>query len=33
LVLLVLQREVVGREERYLERTFGKEYLNYKRRV
>jgi protein-S-isoprenylcysteine O-methyltransferase Ste14 len=33
LVLLVIQREVIGREERYLERTFGEEYLNYKRRV
>jgi protein-S-isoprenylcysteine O-methyltransferase Ste14 len=33
LVLLVIQREVIGREERYLERTFGEEYLDYKRRV
>ena len=30
LVLLVIQREVIGREERYLERTFGEEYLDYK---
>lgn len=33
LVLYVIQREVIGREERYLERTFGEEYLEYKRRV
>src|SRR5215211_4919357 len=33
LVLYVIQREVIEREERYLERTFGEEYLNYKRRV
>jgi protein-S-isoprenylcysteine O-methyltransferase Ste14 len=33
LVLMVIQREVIGREERYLERTFGKEYLDYKARV
>jgi protein-S-isoprenylcysteine O-methyltransferase Ste14 len=33
LVALVIQREVIGREERYLERTFGEEYLDYKRRV
>jgi protein-S-isoprenylcysteine O-methyltransferase Ste14 len=33
LVLFVIQREVIEREERYLERTFGEEYLNYKRRV
>jgi protein-S-isoprenylcysteine O-methyltransferase Ste14 len=32
-VLLVIQREVIGREERYLERTFGEEYLNYKTSV
>jgi protein-S-isoprenylcysteine O-methyltransferase Ste14 len=24
---------VIGREERYLERTFGEEYLAYKQRV
>ena len=29
----VVQREVIGREERYLERTFGEEYLTYKRKV
>jgi|SRR5829696_2795761 len=33
LVVVVMQREVIGREERYLERTFGEEYLTYKRRV
>ena len=33
LMVLVIQREVIGREERYLERTFGEEYLDYKRRV
>jgi protein-S-isoprenylcysteine O-methyltransferase Ste14 len=33
LVLLVIQREVIGREERYLERTFGEEYRDYKARV
>src|ERR671932_245438 len=33
LLVLVTQREVIGREERYLERTFGEEYLDYKRRV
>jgi|SRR5918998_3226863 protein-S-isoprenylcysteine O-methyltransferase Ste14 len=33
LVLKVIQREVIGREERYLERTFGEEYLAYKARV
>jgi protein-S-isoprenylcysteine O-methyltransferase Ste14 len=33
LVLYVIQREVIGREERYLERTFGEEYLNYKERA
>ena len=32
-VVYVIQREVIGREERYLERTFGEEYLAYKRRV
>lgn len=32
-VLYVIQREVIEREERYLERTFGEEYLAYKRRV
>ena len=33
LVLVVIQREVIGREERYLERTFGEQYLDYKGRV
>jgi protein-S-isoprenylcysteine O-methyltransferase Ste14 len=32
-VVYVIQREVIGREERYLERTFGEEYLAYKARV
>lgn len=32
-VLLVIHREVIGREERYLERTFGEEYLYYKGQV
>ena len=33
LVLYVIQREVIEREERYMERTFGEKYLAYKRRV
>ncbi len=33
LAMYVIQREVIEREERYLERTFGEEYLAYKRRV
>jgi protein-S-isoprenylcysteine O-methyltransferase Ste14 len=33
LLLLVTQRELIEREERYLERTFGEEYLAYKLRV
>src|SRR5215218_6526839 len=33
LLLLVTQCELIEREERYLERTFGEEYLPYKRRV
>ena len=33
LLVLVTQRELIEREERYLERTFGEEYLDYKRRV
>jgi protein-S-isoprenylcysteine O-methyltransferase Ste14 len=33
LVVYVIQREVIEREERYLERTFGEENLNYKTRV
>ena len=30
LVVVVMQREVIGREEGYLERTFGEGYLTYK---
>jgi protein-S-isoprenylcysteine O-methyltransferase Ste14 len=33
LVVYVVQREVIGREERYLERAFGEEYRDYKTRV
>ena len=33
LVVVVMQHEVIGREERYLERTFGEEYLTYKGKV
>src|SRR5215211_4424978 len=33
LVVMVIQREVIGREERYLERAFGEEYLAYKGKV
>jgi protein-S-isoprenylcysteine O-methyltransferase Ste14 len=33
LVVWVIEREVIEREERYLERAFGEEYLTYKRRV
>jgi protein-S-isoprenylcysteine O-methyltransferase Ste14 len=33
LLLVMTQRELIEREERYLERTFGEEYLAYKRRV
>ena len=33
LVVYVIQREVIGREERYLERTFGPEYRAYKAQV
>jgi protein-S-isoprenylcysteine O-methyltransferase Ste14 len=33
LVVVVIQREQIEREERYLERTFGEEYLAYKERV
>ena len=32
-LVLLMQRGVVEREERYLERKFGEEYLHYKRRV
>ena len=32
-VVSIIQREVIGCEERYLERAFGAEYLAYKRRV
>ena len=32
-VLLVIQRGVIEREERYLERKFGEEYLRYKDQV
>jgi protein-S-isoprenylcysteine O-methyltransferase Ste14 len=31
--LVVVQRGVIEREERYLERKFGEEYLRYKERV
>jgi len=31
--LLVIQRGVIEREERYLERKFGEEYSSYKTRV
>jgi len=32
-VLLAIDRLVIAREERYLERKFGQEYVEYKRRV
>jgi protein-S-isoprenylcysteine O-methyltransferase Ste14 len=32
-VLVIIQHEVIGREERYLERTLGEEYLQYRTRV
>ena len=32
-VLLIIDRMVIAREERYLERKFGQEYLDYKGRV
>lgn len=33
LVLLILNRGVIDREERYLERKFGRQYVEYKARV
>jgi len=33
LLVVVTQRELIEREERYLERTFGEGYLAYKRKV
>jgi protein-S-isoprenylcysteine O-methyltransferase Ste14 len=33
LVLAIVDRGVIAREERYLERKFGQEYLDFKRRV
>jgi len=33
IVLFVVNREVIEREERYLERKFGEQYMKYKRRV
>lgn len=33
IVLTIMRRGVIEREERYLERKFGDEYLQYKRRV
>ncbi|MGQ0550910.1 MAG: methyltransferase family protein [Armatimonadota bacterium] len=33
ILLIVMQRGVIEREERYLERKFGDEYLRYKARV
>ena len=32
-LIMVIQRGIVAREERYLERKFGDEYLRYKRQV
>ncbi len=32
-ILLTMRRRVIGREEQYLERKFGNEYLEYKRGV
>jgi protein-S-isoprenylcysteine O-methyltransferase Ste14 len=33
IVVAIIDRGVIAREERYLERKFGQEYLDYKRRV
>jgi protein-S-isoprenylcysteine O-methyltransferase Ste14 len=33
LVVYVIEREVIEREERYLERTFGEEHVNYRAQV
>ncbi len=33
LALVVVQKGVIAREEAYLERKFGEDYLNYKARV
>jgi protein-S-isoprenylcysteine O-methyltransferase Ste14 len=33
LVIMLIGHEVIGREERYLERAFGEEYLAYKEQV
>jgi protein-S-isoprenylcysteine O-methyltransferase Ste14 len=32
-ILLIFQEYVIKREEKYLERAFGKEYLDYKDKV
>ena len=32
-VLLIINRSVIGREEKYLEGKFGEEYLTYKKTV
>jgi len=33
LVLVIVQKQVIAREEAYLERAFGEEYVDYKKRV
>jgi protein-S-isoprenylcysteine O-methyltransferase Ste14 len=33
LVVYVIQRDQIEREEQYMERDFGEEYLNYKKSV
>lgn len=33
IALIILRRGVIEREERYLERKFGEQYLSYKQRV